>query len=90
MEDEKLEKGKKVVKKILKEITGENFVIKASVTEFGLTYFVSHFKRELMGLIVGRGGEKITSLRNLMKIWGILNKCKVSIIVPTEKPRIET
>jgi hypothetical protein len=72
---------KELLEFILKGVLGEEKFEIAEAEDAGrVTYTVSSAP-ENMGLIIGKGGRMIKSLRNILKVRATLEKTSVNLIV---------
>jgi predicted RNA-binding protein YlqC (UPF0109 family) len=72
---------KELVEFLTKNITGTNDFEVEEKNEDGLVTFIIKAKPEYMGLIIGKGGKTIKTIRNLVKVRATLEKISVNISV---------
>lgn len=70
---------KDLLEYLLKGILGEEKFDLAENEEGGRTNYVIKTAPENMGLIIGKGGKMIKSLRNILKVRATLEKKAVSL-----------
>lgn len=70
---------KDLLEYLLKGILGEEKFDVAENEEGGRTNYVIKTAPENMGLIIGKGGKMIKSLRNILKVRATLEKKAVSL-----------
>lgn len=66
---------------LLTQITGDSEIEIRETTENGVTNFQVFAPQELMGIIIGKGGKTVKTLRNLLKIRATLEKQMVNLEV---------
>jgi predicted RNA-binding protein YlqC (UPF0109 family) len=66
---------------ILKEITGKSDYEISEQTEGQHTNFVILAPSEYIGLLIGKGGRTIKSIRNLLKVRATLEKVSAQVSV---------
>lgn len=72
---------KELISLLVKNIIGsEDFEIEEAV-DGGVTNFIIHTKAEFMGLVIGKGGKTIRTIRNLVKVRATLEKISVNVSV---------
>ena len=72
---------KELISLLVKNIIGsEDFEIEEAV-DGGVTNFIIHTKAEFMGLVIGKGGKTIRTIRNLVKVKATLEKTSVNVSV---------
>ncbi len=71
-----------LIKYIIKNITGsDDFeVVENEIGEGRLEYVVK-VPKELMGIVIGKGGSIVKSIRNLVKVKATIEKKSVNIFV---------
>jgi len=72
---------KDLVEYLTKNITGSPDFEVEEKSENGLVTFVIKAKAEFIGLIIGKGGKTIKTIRNLVKVRATLEKKSVNISV---------
>lgn len=72
---------KKLLKFLLEKITGnKDFEIQESEEEGRVDYMILA-PEEIVGMIIGKGGKTIKTIRNLLKVKATLEKKAVSVSV---------
>lgn len=64
---------------LLKGLLGEEKYEVGEMTEEGRTHYTVKTAPENMGLVIGKGGHMIKSLRNVLKVRATLEKVAVSL-----------
>lgn len=72
---------KELLEYIIKEITKNEEITIIEDTEENFTKFTIHAPKELIGIIIGKEGRVIKSIRNLLKVRATLEKKGVSVNV---------
>lgn len=72
---------KKLVKYLVESITGSSEFEIEEIKNEGGTEYVIHAEDNLIGLIIGKGGATIKSIRNIVKIKATLQKTHVNVSV---------
>lgn len=72
---------KQLLEFLLKGLLGEEKYEVGEVSEDGRTLYTIKSAPENMGLIIGKGGHMIKSLRNVLKVRATLEKTAVSLNV---------
>ncbi len=72
---------KKLLKYLVKEITGsDDFSIEESSDQNQENYEIKA-GQEIIGMIIGKGGQTIKSIRNLLRVRAVLKKKTVFVSV---------
>jgi len=72
---------KDLISYLAKNITGtEEFTIEEEKMEGGFNYTIV-LPQEYVGLVIGKGGQTIKSIRNLVKVRATLEKALINVSV---------
>ena len=72
---------KELISFLVKNIIGSDDFEIEEVADGGVTNFIIHTKAEFMGLVIGKGGKTIRTIRNLVKVKATLEKTSVNVSV---------
>ena len=72
---------KELISFLVKNIIGSEDFELEEVSDGGVTNFIIHTKAEFMGLVIGKGGKTIKTIRNLVKVRATLEKISVNVSV---------
>ena len=65
---------KKLVEYIVKEITGSDDFTVEETKEEGRVNLVIHASKDIIGMIIGKGGTTIKSIRNIVRVKSALEQ----------------
>jgi predicted RNA-binding protein YlqC (UPF0109 family) len=67
---------------IIKNVTGrEDFEVIENELEGGRVEYVVKIPKDLMGIVIGKGGNTVKAIRNLIKVKATIEKKSVNIFV---------
>lgn len=70
---------KDLITHIVKGITGEEDVTVDETEESDMIIFTLHVPQEKIGMVIGKGGRTINSIKNIAKVIAIRDNKRISI-----------